>query len=41
VPHYGSSAITLVGTPADLAEPFMEYKEIGVSQFIIAGLAQA
>jgi len=37
VPHYGSSAITLVGTPADLAEAFMEYKEIGVSQFIIAG----
>ena len=37
VPHYGSSAITLVGTPADLAQAFMEYKEIGVSQFIIAG----
>ncbi len=37
VPHYGSSAITLVGTPDDLAEAFMEYKEIGVTQFIIAG----
>jgi len=37
VPHYGSSAITLVGTPADLARAFMEYKEIGVTQFIIAG----
>jgi len=37
VPHYGSSAITLVGTPEDLARAFMEYKEIGVTQFIIAG----
>jgi alkanesulfonate monooxygenase len=37
VPYYGSSAITLVGTPADLARAFMEYKEIGVTQFIIAG----
>ncbi|HEY0366944.1 MAG TPA: LLM class flavin-dependent oxidoreductase [Pyrinomonadaceae bacterium] len=37
VPHYGSSAITLVGTPEDLARAFMEYKAIGVTQFIIAG----
>ena len=37
VPFYGSSAITLVGTPAELAHAFMEYKEIGVTQFIIAG----
>ncbi len=37
VPFYGSSAITLVGTPQDLAQAFMEYKEIGVTQFIIAG----
>jgi alkanesulfonate monooxygenase len=37
VPFYGSSAITLVGTPRDLAQAFMEYKEIGVTQFIIAG----
>lgn len=37
VPHYGSSAITLVGTPAELAQAFMEYKEIGVTQFIISG----
>ena len=37
VPHYGSSAITLVGTPEDLARAFIEYKEIGVTQFIIAG----
>ena len=37
VPFYGSSAITLIGTPQDLARAFMEYKEIGVTQFIIAG----
>ena len=37
VPHYGSSAITLVGTPEDLARAFIEYKKIGVTQFIIAG----
>ncbi len=37
VPYYGSSAITLVGSPQDLAETFLEYKQIGVTQFIIAG----
>jgi alkanesulfonate monooxygenase len=37
VPYYGSSAITLVGTPEELAEAFLEYKRIGVTQFIIAG----
>ena len=37
VTHYGSSAITLVGSPEDLAEAFLEYKKIGVTQFIIAG----
>jgi len=37
VPFYGSSAIALIGTPQDLARAFMEYKEIGVTQFIIAG----
>ncbi|HEU4434286.1 MAG TPA: LLM class flavin-dependent oxidoreductase [Pyrinomonadaceae bacterium] len=37
VPYYGSSAITLVGSPEDLAEAFLEYKKIGVTQFIIAG----
>ena len=37
VPFYGSSAITLVGTPQALARAFLEYKEIGVTQFIIAG----
>lgn len=37
VPCYGSSAITLVGSPRDLADAFLEYKKIGVTQFIIAG----
>ncbi len=37
VPYYGSSAITLLGSPAELAESFLEYKRIGVSQFIISG----
>ncbi|HZB47353.1 MAG TPA: LLM class flavin-dependent oxidoreductase [Pyrinomonadaceae bacterium] len=37
VPFYGSSAITLVGSPAELAEAFIAYKKIGVTQFIIAG----
>jgi alkanesulfonate monooxygenase len=37
VPYYGSSAITLVGSPEELAEAFLEYKKIGVTQFIIAG----
>ena len=37
VPYYGSSAMTLVGTPRELADAFLEYKKIGVTQFIIAG----
>lgn len=37
VPYYGSSSITLVGTPQELAEAFLAYKDIGVTQFIIAG----
>jgi len=37
VPFYGSSAMTLVGTPEELAGAFLRYKEIGVTQFIIAG----
>lgn len=37
VPYYGSSAMTLVGSPEDLAAAFLEYKRIGVSQFIISG----
>ncbi|HUS10891.1 MAG TPA: LLM class flavin-dependent oxidoreductase [Pyrinomonadaceae bacterium] len=37
VPYYGSSAMTLLGSPEELAEVFLEYKRIGVTQFIIAG----
>jgi alkanesulfonate monooxygenase len=37
VPYYGSSAITLLGSPRELADIFLEYKCIGVTQFIIAG----
>ncbi|MBC7909346.1 MAG: LLM class flavin-dependent oxidoreductase, partial [Pyrinomonadaceae bacterium] len=37
VPYYGSSAMTLVGTPEELAKAFIEYKRIGITQFIIAG----
>lgn len=37
VPYYGSSAMTLIGAPDELAQRFLEYKEIGVTQFIIAG----
>jgi alkanesulfonate monooxygenase len=37
VPFYGSSAITLLGSPEELAEMFLEYERIGVTQFIIAG----
>jgi len=37
VPYYGSSAMTLVGAPQDLAQAFLEYKRIGITQFIISG----
>jgi len=37
VPYYGSSAMTLLGSPEELAANFLEYKRIGVTQFIIAG----
>jgi alkanesulfonate monooxygenase len=37
VPYYGSSAVTLLGSPQELAECFLEYKRIGVTQFIISG----
>jgi alkanesulfonate monooxygenase len=37
VPYYGSSAITLLGSYDDVAKCFIEYKKIGVTQFIISG----
>ncbi len=37
VPYYGSSAMTLLGSPRELAETFLEYQRVGVTQFIISG----
>jgi alkanesulfonate monooxygenase len=37
VPFYGSSAITLVGTPEELTRAFLGYKATGITQFIISG----
>ncbi len=37
VPYIGPTAIALVGTPAEIAAAFMEYKDAGVSQFILSG----
>jgi alkanesulfonate monooxygenase len=37
VPFYGSSSISLVGSPEELAEAFLAYKAVGVTQFIISG----
>jgi alkanesulfonate monooxygenase len=37
VPYYGSSSITLVGSPNEVAEALLEYEQIGVTQFIISG----
>ena len=36
-PHYGPVWTTLLGTPKELAEAFLAYKQIGVSEFIISG----
>jgi alkanesulfonate monooxygenase len=37
VPHYGPVWTTLLGTPHEIAEAFLAYKRIGVTQFIISG----
>ena len=37
VPHHGPVWTTLLGTPADVAEAILEYKKIGVTQFIMSG----
>ncbi|MDT5063201.1 MAG: alkanesulfonate monooxygenase [Acidobacteriota bacterium] len=37
VPHYGPVWTTLLGTPQELAEAFLAYKKIGVTEFIISG----
>jgi alkanesulfonate monooxygenase len=37
VPHYGPVWTTMIGTPGELASAFLEYKRIGVTEFIISG----
>jgi alkanesulfonate monooxygenase len=37
VPHYGPVWTILLGSPKELAEAFLAYKQIGVSEFIISG----
>ena len=37
VPHYGPVWTTLLGTPRELADAFVAYKRIGVTEFIISG----
>jgi alkanesulfonate monooxygenase len=37
VPHFGPVWTTLLGTPQELAQALLEYKRIGVSQFIMSG----
>lgn len=36
-PHYGPVWTTLVGTPNDIADAFVAYKQIGVTEFILSG----
>ncbi len=37
VPHYGPVWTTLLGSPQELADAFIAYKQIGVTEFIISG----
>jgi alkanesulfonate monooxygenase len=37
VPHYGPVWTTLLGSPQELAQAFLRYKQIGVTEFIISG----
>lgn len=37
VPHYGPVWTTLLGTPRELADAFLEYGRVGVTEFIISG----
>jgi alkanesulfonate monooxygenase len=37
VPYHGPVWTTLLGTPVDVAHAFLEYKSIGVTQFILSG----
>jgi alkanesulfonate monooxygenase len=37
IPYLGSPAIALVGGPEDIASAIMEYKSVGISQFLFMG----
>lgn len=37
VPFYGPVWTTLIGTPRELADAFLAYKEVGVTEFILSG----
>src|SRR6266850_590703 len=37
VPYYGPVWTTLLGTPGEIADALLEYKKIGVTQFIFSG----
>jgi alkanesulfonate monooxygenase len=37
VPHYGPVWTALIGSPDELTDAFLAYKQIGVSEFIISG----
>jgi alkanesulfonate monooxygenase len=37
VPYYGPVWTTLLGTPLEITQPLLEYKAIGVTQFIMSG----
>src|SRR3954447_7464058 len=37
VPHYGPVWTTLLGSPKEIAAAFLEYKKIGVTDFIMSG----
>jgi alkanesulfonate monooxygenase len=37
VPHYGPVWTALLGSPQELADAFLAYKQIGVTEFIISG----
>lgn len=41
VASHGVSAVALVGSPADIASALLEYKSVGVSQFILSGWPNA
>jgi alkanesulfonate monooxygenase len=37
VPFYGPVWTTLIGTPRELADAFLAYREVGVTEFILSG----